>query len=487
MAQGDGLARHALSGAAWLASSAGLHAGLSLGVLMILARLLPPRDFGLLSGAMVVVGLFQLFSDLGVSSALVQLRDLQEAHVRSAFTVTMLGGIAIGALVWGAAPLVAYLMDMPGLQPVLRGLSPVFIVKSIGNISQKLVERSLEYQRLAFVDVASYGIGFGTVGIGMALTGFGVWALVAATLGEAVVRSAILLWLQPHSVRPSFRLEAMQPILFFGGGFTAAGFANYWAKKGDDLVVGRWLGAASLGVYDRAYTLLEATDRIVGRPLDKVLFPSFAHIQEEDARVRRAFKRGFSLFGIFFLPLSAVAVIFSQEVVAVALGPQWDEAVVPFQVLAAGIFFRNGYKLSDILARGCGRVYGQALRHTIYAVAVIGGALVGQRWGVNGVSVAAFLALFINFIGMTHLSLDITGLKWKSVGGLLVRPLGLAVVTGIFAYILRSGFQVIGWSPLFRLSGACGIIGGIAGTLAWLQPRTFGEDFIWLKKKIMKK
>jgi hypothetical protein len=74
-------------------------------------------------------------------------------------------------------------------------------------------------------------------------------------------------------------------------------------------------------------------------------------------------------------------------------------------------FFRNGYKLSDILARGCGRVYGQALRHTIYAVAVIGGALVSQQWGVNGVAGAPFFALFINFIGMTHLSLDITGLK----------------------------------------------------------------------------
>jgi PST family polysaccharide transporter len=435
---------------------------------------------------MIVVGFLKYFSDLGVGWALVQLRDLQEAHIRSAFTITMFAGITVGAVVWGVSPLMAYLMEMPGLEPVLKGLSPIFIIQSIGNISQKLVERSLEYQRLAFVDVASYGIGFGTVGIGMALTGFGVWALVAATLGEAVVRSAILLWLQPHSVRPIIHLEAMQSILFFGGGFTAAGFVNYWAKKGDDLVVGRWLGAASLGVYDRAYTLLEATDRIVGRPLDKVLFPSFARIQEESGRVRRAFKRGFSLFGVFFMPVSAVAVIFSQEVVAVTLGGQWDAAIIPFRILAAGIFFRNGYKLCDILARGCGRVYGQALRHTFYAIAVIGGALVGQQWGVNGVAAAALFALFVNFVGMVHLSLDITGLKWISIGRLLARPLVLAVIAGTLAYVLRWGFQIIGWSPLFRLVGACGIIGGIAGTLAWLRPHTFGKDGVWLRNQVIK-
>lgn len=484
MAQEDGLARHALSGAAWLASSAGLHAGLSIGVLMILARLLPPRDFGLLSGAMIVVGLFQLFSDLGVGSALVQLRDLQEVHVRSAFTVTMLAGVAIGALVWIAAPLVAYLMDMPGLQPVLRGLSPVFIIKSIGNISQKLVERGLEYQRLAFVDVASYGIGFGMVGIGMALTGFGVWALVAATLGEAVVRSAILLWLQPHSIRPTLRLEAMQSILFFGGGFTAASFANYWAKKGDDLVVGRWLGAASLGVYDRAYTLLEATDRIVGRPLDKVLFPSFAHIQEESERVRRAFKRGLSLFGLLFLPLSIASVIFAEEIVAVVLGNQWGEAVIPFQILAAGIFFRNAYKLSSILARGCGRVYSNALRQVLYAVTVVLGALVGQQWGVNGVAAGALVALFVNFMTMTQLSLDITGLNWRFVVGILVRPAVLSVVIGALVWLLRHMFMGFGWSPFLRLVGICGLVGGGTIFLFWIRPTVFGGAGEWIHDEV---
>jgi len=130
-------------------------------------------------------------------------------------------------------------------------------------------------------------------------------------------------------------------------------------------------------------------------------------------------------------------------------------------------------------------VYGQALRHTVYAVAVIGGALVGQQWGVNGVAGAAFFALFINFIGMTHLSLDITGLKWISIARILVRPLGLAVIAGVSAYILRWGFKMIGWSPLFRLVGACGIIGGIAGGLLWLRPRTFGRDGVWLRNQVI--
>ena len=119
-------------------------------------------------------------------------------------------------------------------------------------------------------------------------------------------------------------------------------------------------------------------------------------------------------------------------------------------------------------------MYGQALRHTVYAVAVIGGALVGQQRGVNGVAGAAFFALFINFIGMTHLSLDITGLKWISIARILVRPLGLAVIAGVSAHILRWEFKMIGWSPLFRLVGACGIIGGIAGGCCGCSPAPLG-------------
>ena len=126
-------------------------------------------------------------------------------------------------------------------------------------------------------------------------------------------------------------------------------------EEGDYLVVGRWLGSSSLGLYTRARKLMGAPASLLGGMLDDVLFPAMARVQDDLPRLGLAYRRGVSLVALTMLPLSALLMVLAPEVIAVALGPQWLGAVVPFQILAVGLLLRTSYKMSDSLARDSSR------------------------------------------------------------------------------------------------------------------------------------
>jgi PST family polysaccharide transporter len=201
--------------------------------------------------------------------------------------------------------------------------------------------------------------------------------------------------------------------MYFGGGFIAGRICNTLAGQGDRIVVARWLGAASLGFYQRAYQLMALPANLFGMALDKVLFPVMAKLQNQPAQLRKAYRTGVMLIALLVLPISALAYQLAPEIISVLLGDQWAEAVTPFRILAVGMLFRTSYKMSDSLARATGAVYRRAWRQGIYAALVFGGAWVGQSWGVSGVAYGILAAIFVNFLFMAQLSVKITSMTWR--------------------------------------------------------------------------
>src|SRR5205085_7294251 len=123
---------------------------------------------------------------------------------------------------------------------------------------------------LAGLEMATVALGYGAVGITLAVLGFGVWALVGGYLAQTLLKTTLLLAVQRHPLWPLLERRAAGELLYFGGAFTAARIGNYLAGQGDNLVVGRWLGAEALGVYGRAYQLMAGPAVLFGQVLDKV-------------------------------------------------------------------------------------------------------------------------------------------------------------------------------------------------------------------------
>lgn len=454
---------------------------LQLVVLGVLARLLTPGDFGVVSAALVVTGLSAIVSQLGVGPALVQRPELEQRHLDTGFTISVSLGLVLGVVVWMSASLTATFLSVDKAAPVLRVLSWTFPIASVSTVARSLLSRELQFRWLANIQILSYGLGYGLVGIAGALLGYGVWALVAAQVTQTAVRSAILVVKRPPRLRPVIDRNAAKELLNFGGGFTIARLANYVAVYGDNALTSRYLGPAALGYYSRAYALMSAPAYAFGQVLDQVLFPAMARVQHDPRRLAGAYRRGVALIAMLTMPSSAALILLAPELIVVALGPQWTQAIEPFQVLGLGMLFRTSYKMSDSIARSTGAVYRRAWRQILYAALVCVGAWIGQRWGITGVAWGALGALTVNFFLMAQLGLEVGHMSWREFW-VAHRPGGLlTVVSFVPVAAVTLAARQLGVVALGTLVAGGATLALVCVLLVWWAPALFmGRDGQWM-------
>jgi O-antigen/teichoic acid export membrane protein len=465
-----GLTRQTLTGMLWTASANGVNAVLKVLVLIVLTRLLTPADFGIVSAALIVIGFSEVFSQLGLGPALVQREELDARHTQTAFAASVVLGLGLAALIWLLAPWIARFFHMQRSVDVLRALAWVFPLRGISAVAECLVQRDLRFRWLAKIDVLTYGLGYGLIGIGMALAGFGVWSLVGAQVAQALLRAGVLLSLHPPALRPAPSWVAFRHLIDFGAGFTAARVANFLANQGDNIVVGRILGPASLGIYTRAYQLMAVPTTLFGDVLDRVLFPTMARVQRDPQRLAAAYLQAVASIALVMLPLGVVLTVLAPEFITVLLGPRWGAVVPPFQVFAIALLFRTSYKMSDSLARATGAVYRRAWRQVIYASLVFGGAWAGSAWGVAGVAVGVLASLTLNFFLMAHLSLVVSHTSWRAFAEAHAPAALTALVAGGTALLAVTALRESGAGPLARLVGAMLTTGLIVAAALWRVP-----------------
>ncbi len=481
MGRKSSLTHHTVAGIMWMSYGKAAFFVLQLVVVGVLARLITPAAFGVVNAALIVTGFSAIVSQLGLGPALVQRPELERRHIDTAFTFSFLFGLSLGAILWFGAPYAATFLRMPDVTPVMRALSWVFPLNGLQTVGQSLLSRDLHFSWLANLDVVSYGIGFGVVGIVTALLGWGVWALVAAQIGQSLGRTAVLLWKHPPRLRLIFDGPAFRDLAYFGGGFTMARIANYVAVNGDNMIVGRFLGAAPLGYYGRAYSLMSAPAYAFCTVLDQVLFPAMAKVQDDLKRLAAAYRRGVALIALMVLPASAAIIFLAPEVIRVALGAKWGPAVAPFQVLGLGMLFRTSYKMSDSISRSTGAVYRRAWRQVIYGGLVVLGAWIGTRWGIVGVSWGALSALTVNFFLMAALGQQVAGLTWWEFWVAHRPAVFLTLASFPFVWASAVGLRHVGAPAVVTLVAAGALLITICGLAIWRLPRVFlGADGQWM-------
>lgn len=475
----------ALSGMFWLLSGASVQAVLRIAVIVVMARLLTPADFGLVAGALVLIDFIEVFADLGIGLVIVQRPRLEERHIRAGFTISASLGLLLAVIIWMGAPAFSHFFRMPGMTPILRAMALVFPIDSLSLVASALLQRDLQFRTLARISVAAYIVGYGFVGITLAILGFGVWALVCSYLAQTLVVSLTVLITRPHSKRLSFHWQTLKEMTYTGAGFSAAQIFNYVALKGDNAVVGRWLGAGALGIYTRAYGLMSMSVTIFGSAFDRVLFASLAKMQHEKARLALAFKRSVAVITLIVLPTSAVMFILAPELIQVLLGPKWLQVIVPFQILALGMLFRTGYKVSASVARATGAAYHSAWRQGVYAALVLAGALAGRSWGVPGVAVGVLFALFVFFVLMAQLSVQVTSISWRDYLLAHLPATSLLAIIGIEVWALAAVMRGLTAAPAVVLLTAVAAVAVTLALLLRLTPKLIlGEDGLWVLCRI---
>jgi O-antigen/teichoic acid export membrane protein len=469
----------------WVAWWSGAIAVMRFGVLVLLTRLLAPADFGVASAAMVFITFSLNFSQLGMGPALVQRPALQPRHISTAFFASTGLGILVAAVVWAAAPMIAQFFRMDHLAPVVRWLALVFPIAGMSVVPESLLQRELRFRLLANRDVVSYGLGYGMVGVVLALLGYGVWALVAAQLTQALLRTAILLRAGPPLLVAPPTWGSFLELMDYGVGQSAGRLGIILANQVDNLVVGRWLGAVALGQYSRAFQLVSVPTALLGDVLDKVLFPTLARVQDEPRRLASAFLHGTALLALLTLPAGVVIAVVAPELVAVAFGSRWEALVPPFQVLALGVMFRTSFRMSDSLSRATGKVYRRAWRQILYAALVFLGAFIGHYHGLTGVAVGVLGALFVNYLLMAQLGVSLGQISWFRFAQVQFPAIRLTIIVGAVTIAIVEGTRHLGLPPIARFVAGLVAAGGTAVLAAWWAPMlTLGEHGLRMRDTV---
>ena len=300
-----------------------------------LARLLAPRDFGLVAMAWPVLAFVSLFADFGLTQATVQRPSMSQAELSFIFWANCLLGLALAAGTIASAPLVAQFYGVPEAGPVTAALGALFVLTGLSSQHVALLNRRLDFGKLAAVDLISSAIG-AAAGLIAAAAGLKFWAIVvgqAATSMTTLPLAWILTRWIPSAPR---RVPGARKLIVFGADMTAFSFLNYFARNLDNVLIGRFLGEASLGLYDRAYKLLLLPLTQVTVPFGKVALPLLSRTRDEPDRYRQAYLRMIEIIMALTYPGVIFAVCASRQLIAVALGPRWLDVSPIFAVLGLG-------------------------------------------------------------------------------------------------------------------------------------------------------
>jgi O-antigen/teichoic acid export membrane protein len=474
-------------GLIWGSIEAGSRFLLQFVVIAVLARLLAPPERGQGENAIIVVGITAIFSQLGVGPALVQRRDdLRSEHLSSAFTFSVIFGLVAMSVLWLLAPAIGGFFKDPLPPQILRYMAIGFPISAVAVVSESLIQRNMRFDLIARAEIFSF-LSYGALATMLAAFDYGVWALVWAHLFQLSLKSLMFIIYARWIPRVGWDSAAARELVAFSGGITVARIANYLATNGDNLVVGAKLGDAAVGFYGTAYKIMVAPATLIGQVLEKVLFPAMSRVQDDNAPLARVYRQGIRLLALAMLPASAAIFILAPELVAVLLGDKWQPVGPALQILAAGLLFRTSMKLSNSLIRAKGAVTQMAVCQILYMVAVLIAAIVGCRWGIEGVSWGVLGAIFICFIYGAAICHRLVGIKWTSflidhVPGILLAA--IVLVAGLPANAALKSANV---ESIIVLLGT-GIIIALAILIPalFLPNRLLGPDGAMLREKAKK-
>jgi lipopolysaccharide exporter len=435
----DDLGRRTASGLNWTVLASFVRAFASFGIGVLLARLLPPEDFGVVAAAYVVTGLVYVIAESGFAPALVQRAAVSDRQVRLCHTVAvLLGGGAAAAVYFGAAPVAGFFRD-PDVGRVLRILAFASLFSAFGLTSRALLLRQLRFRALVHIELVASILGYGGIAVALAWAGFGYWSLVFGTLSQAVLSALLSYTAVRHSIRPLLATAELRDLLGFSAGISLVNLANFFAVKGDYLVIGRVLDAASLGFYSRAFTLMELPMVVFGASLGRVLFPAASHVQGDPERFRRAYLLAISVSMSLAVPVSLGMMVVAPELIHVIYGVAWAPAAPLLQILCAFGMFRVTYNTASAFLKARGHAYQLLIATLVYGFLVV----VGTAWAVKTAGLSAvpwavgfaITAMWLLVVGMVNGSASVPFRPFLRDITLAVLP-GTVLALGTYVCVL---------------------------------------------------
>jgi O-antigen/teichoic acid export membrane protein len=449
-------AMSAASNARWVGSIQLARVCVQLLSLLFLSRMLAPDDFGLVAMASVVTNFAILLRDLGTSAAVIQRPQLDEGTLDTAFWMTCSMGLVLGIAVLVASPIVAAVMQAPRLQGVLLALAVVFPISSMTIVHQALFERSGRFAIVARIEIGSVLVGF-AVALVAASLGAGPYSLVLQTIAIACLTTLQLYFASSWRPRRSWDVRQFRELWRFGGQLSGFNIINYFARNADSMIIGRVLGAASLGAYSLAYRIMLFPLYNLTFVATRALLPVMSRRQASSEQLAGLYLRTLSVIAFFTAPLMTGLFVLRKPFVDVLLGERWAVVIEIVAWLAPVGFIQSLVSPSGSVFTALGRADIQLKFGAVAALTHVLSFVIGVQWGLVGLARCYFFANVATAIATTVLTMRVLKQSPWRVAEALHRPIAIALLMGACVHV-ASAELADSLSPTLQL--ACFAGGG---------------------------
>jgi O-antigen/teichoic acid export membrane protein len=448
---------------------------------IVIAHLLSPHQVGLAAEAIVFGTLALVVTDFGIGSVIVQRPQLSAVDTSTAFWASIGLGAFLTAAGIGLSWPIASLYGQPEVQPLFATLSLTFVLTAPGVVQGALLSRELQFRALEIRGILSTATACATA-IVFAGLGFGPWAIIIQSLTVSAVSTA-LLW-RSSSWRPQmvFSSASLREFRGFATHVFGARSLSWAVLNVDNLLVGRFLGAAALGAYSMACSVALAPLNRIALPIGQVFFPAFSRI-EDRRRIATAWLRGLRMVALIVVPIMLGAVITAPDLILVLFGRRWHAAVPVLQLLGLVGLMQALTALNGGILQGIGEG-----RRYFRCTLLISGASVaafaaGIPWGITGVAlsyllVSAVVQPIFTVVTARAVGASLAGVM-HSISGVLQAGTGMLLIVFVERTLMVGHVAPAPRLLVFIVSGAVSYL----VLVAWRAPEVRSElEELWRRR-----
>ena len=437
--------RTTANAAKWAFVATGGAKVITLAGLVVLARLIAPAEFGLIAFAMAYIVYVDTIGDLGTGTALIYWPDRRHDAAQITFLVNAAAGVFWCGITFLTAPLIADFFNAPQGTAIVRALAIGFVIQYLGNTHDALTRKDLRFRARVIPEIAQ-AVVKAIVAVALAWKGFGAWSLVWAHLSGLIAWTGLLWVITPWRPSRTFPSDLLRPMLSYGRGIV---FVNVLAAIQDqtDLVfIGRWQGLTSLGLYQMAGRIPEATVTVIVRVAKRVLMPAFARVWATGRNPNEEYLFAARYIGAATLPVVTGLALLAHPLVLLFFGPQWIAAapIASALTVVAGIRALATHP-GDVL-KAIGRVNLLARISVVRVACIVVAVIIAARW--SALTVALALVVVDGLVTLVAVAATARAIE------LSLAAVGRAYAPS-FAAAAVMGAAVVGWrlwGPTITLS-----------------------------------
>jgi PST family polysaccharide transporter len=398
---------------------------------IFLARILTPSIFGIVSMVTIFSNFAALFIDLGFSAALIQKKEVTDAHYSSVFWLNVGIGFLMYLIFYISAPLISLFYNQPELTLLIRVICLSFIVSSFASVQANILIKELHFKKKVIINWISMLIGYALAFI-MAYQGYGVWSLVMMTLLTAILNS-ILYWFVSKWV-PLFIFEwkKVKELSHYGLNFLGEASVNYWSRNFDNFIIAKVLGSTDLGIYTRAYSLMLLPLRNVSTIITKVMFPAFSKKQDDIQVLKKYYLSIIQYIALITFPLMIGLSLVSKEFVLLFFGIKWTAMIPVLSILSGLGAIQSIVSLNGLIYNSLGKVNIAFKVSIITNIVLVFAFIIGVNYGLIGVAYSYLIASALLLIPMYQIAIKQINTSllevFKTIKGIVLATLLMALL-----------------------------------------------------------